>query len=219
MRRSAASLLVLALAVGCSSADLGRLDSADPDERRDGMTDLACATLDDADHAEMRSSVAERARKLAHADPNPAVRSSAIRAAVKLGLAGVQPREAAQTCGEQLSASKDPFVRLDAAEGLAALARSAPGDEATRAAVREEALDGLRKALVDEDRDLRIAAARELGNLRANGAVGDLIGALRDETPDVRYHAQRALVKITGIDKGPTFEDWAGWARDREGGR
>jgi hypothetical protein len=222
MRLWAALSLLLALAAGCASPSLAKLDSEDPDERREGVTDLACATLEEQESAEQRVAVAERARKLAHSDPNPAVRASAIRAAVKLGVAGVQPREAAQVCGEQLSpsVSKDAFVRLDAAEGLADLALRAPGDEATRAAIRQEALDGLKNALrADDDRDIRISAARSLGDMRANEAVPDLIQALHDETPDVRYHAERSLVKITGVDKGPNFEDWASWAKDRESGR
>src|SRR5262245_4883816 len=171
MRRWAALSFVIALAAGCASPSLARLDSEDPDERREGVTDLACTAVEDHELNDFRVSVAERARKLAHSDPNPAVRASAIRAAVRLGVVGVQPREAAQTCGEQLSpsVSKDGFVRLDAAEGLAALALQAPGDEATRAAIRQEALDGLKNALrADDDRDIRIAAARSLGDMRAN---------------------------------------------------
>src|SRR5258706_113802 len=134
-------LFIILLASGCSSRGMTRLDSDDPDERREGLTELSATSLEGPD-------VAQRAR----------------------------------------------------------------------AAVREEVVEGLRKALrADDDRDVRLVAARELGRLRANDAVPDLIQAMRDETPDVRYHAQRSLVKVTGIDKGPTYDDWANWKREGGG--
>lgn len=222
---AAAMIVVVSLASGCA-AQLANLDADDPDERREAVLELADRALRQRDPA-FQVTVAERARKLIASDPNPAVRGAAIEAARRLAIAGTQPREAAQAFSDTLVAYKEEhvrpeaaaFLRLVAVEALASTARHAPGDEATKQAISKEAIDSLRRALFgDDDRDVRIACARELGELKADEAKGELVRALRDETPDVRYHAQRSLVKITGVDKGPTFEDWERWLKKEGGG-
>lgn len=210
----AASLLLLSTLGGCAGPSLAELDADDPEDRRDAVRELARRSVERDDQKELRPAVAERARKLARSDPNPAVRAAAIRALARLVLAGVQPREGTQVLAEQVGVSRDEFVRIDAATTLAEVCAGVTGDEAFKKWVREESVDALKKALrIDSDRDVRIVCARELGNLRAAEAKAELVGALRDETPDVRYHAQRALVTIAGEDKGATPEEWERWLK------
>ena len=62
---------------------------------------------------------------------------------------------------------------------------------------------------------MRIHAAREIAVLRPAGpkVLPALVAALSDEAPDVRLHAQRALIAIAGADHGPTKKDWEQWVQ------
>jgi HEAT repeat protein len=51
-------------------------------------------------------------------------------------------------------------------------------------------------ALKAPDPELRIRAAQNLGEARSAAAVPALMDALKDENPDVRLEAERALRKI-----------------------
>ena len=52
------------------------------------------------------------------------------------------------------------------------------------------------RVLKAQDPQLRIRAARNLGEARSAAAVPALTDALKDENPDVRLEAERALRKI-----------------------
>ncbi|KRT74789.1 MAG: HEAT domain-containing protein [Candidatus Rokubacteria bacterium CSP1-6] len=51
-------------------------------------------------------------------------------------------------------------------------------------------------ALKAQDPQLRVRAAQNLGEARSAAAVPALMDALKDENPDVRLEAERALRKI-----------------------
>ncbi|HVY60476.1 MAG TPA: hypothetical protein VHF22_02435, partial [Planctomycetota bacterium] len=59
--------------------------------------------------------------------------------------------------------------------------------------------------------ELRVAAARALGQLRAWAAVPDLARGLLDEAPAVAAGCQRALLGITGVACPPRPELWLEW--------
>lgn len=54
-------------------------------------------------------------------------------------------------------------------------------------------IEGLIRALKDEDEDIRYWVAEALGKIGDNRAVGPLIEALKDENSYVRYRAAKAL--------------------------
>lgn len=71
----------------------------------------------------------------------------------------------------------------------------------------------------------RTAAVRIAADLADSSVIGDLIGLLNDGDPDARFHAARALERLTGTNQGrpadawredlaacqPTIELWRAW--------
>jgi HEAT repeat protein len=92
----------------------------------------------------------------------------------------------------------DAGVRRDCANALGAIAD-------------RRATSSLCKVLLyDHIVDVRRAAARALHDIKDEGAVESLIGALTDTNDSVVYNAHRALVEITGrTDLGRSSAAWS----------
>ena len=83
-----------------------------------------------------------------------------------------------------------------------------PGSiEDTAARLRAETLSG------DTNVDVRLAAARALGNIQKDPrAVGALALALRDSDPAIQYCAVASLKETSGKDFGGDVSKWTAWA-------
>lgn len=54
----------------------------------------------------------------------------------------------------------------------------------------------------------RIVAARIVADVSQPRRIGELVALLKDQNPEVRYHAARGLERLTGRDQGLTAEAW-----------
>lgn len=105
----------------------------------------------------------------------------------------------------------DAVCRWDALDSLNAVC--AAGVSADRA---EEMRDTFLKHLEDENRHVRGAAARGLGNFKDLDVLRTLIASLRDEDFAVAYACEDSLVKLTGITNGADFLAWRNWLEKNE---
>jgi len=178
----------------------------DPDVRRDAAAKLAGSVQAGQEWA------VNGLTAIALLERDPQTRCVAIR-----GLArGGDPR-AVETCLKILNHSKQPprevrvpdgEVRWDAALALAGLSERnlVPGEQCE--AVRETLLERLRN---DEDRHVRIAAARGLACYPSRAAAEGLVGALRDAEFAVAMEAAHSLERLTGKRLGADAYAWAQW--------
>ena len=65
----------------------------------------------------------------------------------------------------------------------------------------------------DKDLDVRIAAARGLGELKDPAAIPKLAAALDERDPAMQYRAMQSLQKISGKDYGDNINAWREFAR------
>ena len=193
MRATAGLLcIVAALAGGCGHAStfgptteelLGRLDSPDPDVRREAIAELS----------EPRGGREGKFPELYAtftADEDATVRSAALRA---LGRC-----EASEQMGAVTAALDDevPAVRRDAAVALDSV-------------IADEAVEPLsRAALEDPSIGVRVAAVRALRHYRRPGVLATLMEALDDPEFSVRHQAGRSLAELTGEDAGTDARRW-----------
>jgi HEAT repeat protein len=100
--------------------------------------------------------------------------------------------------------TKNPVVRVAAVNALAQI-----GDPT--------ALKTLSEALArDPSMEVRIAAAKGLGNLPNAQATEALVRVLREEKDvGLRFHASASLQKITGKDLPPNAPDWEQYLKSR----
>ncbi len=196
------------------------LNSPDPEERYDCLLALSDDAGEDPERLNELCDLALRMADLTHDPKMPdsvPLRLVAIRILGRLGKKGVRPREVAQKLGNHARKGDEPdfWCRVEALDALGTLLEGPQNlqpDENVRQEVHAALLIALSSTL-EPDRDVRIHAARELAHLRPDTkrVLEELVNALSDEAPDVRYHAQRALVAIAGDDHGPTREDWKTW--------
>ena len=106
-------------------------------------------------------------------------------AVLALSIMGPVAHEAAPALIEILTDKKNKRLQAVAAGALGNL-------------LAEEAVPALRNSLRDEDRFVRLEAARALGRIGspAKSAIPALVGALKDPEADVREAAAEALKKI-----------------------
>jgi HEAT repeat protein len=223
--RAALLASLVCVVPACSSAKLTDLDPEQPDieVRRDSLRKLGEQAHEDAD---LRAPLAEKVKRLV-IDEDVSVRLVALRVLGKLAEDGVTPHDIAQILAGRAHDDKDFWCRIEAIVDLSELARL-KDQQAIRDAARTDAEDACKHGVQPDepDRDVRIHAARELSLLadqvlaseRPERALPELIQALSDETPDVRLHANRALIAIAGADHGPGKEDWERWLKNREPG-
>jgi len=218
------SLLAIG-ATGCSSfrshdARIAGLADPDPEERYENLLALA----DETRNPETANDLCDRAFKMVDdAQECAAVKLVALRVLGRLGKEGIRTKDIAQKLANHASKGTGElnfWCRIEAVEGLASLVvgpQNTLPDESVRGEVDEALLKAIR-ADQESDHDVRIHAARELALLRPDStkALNELVGALSDETPDVRYHAERALIAIAGGDHGPHKQDWDRWVRSQQ---
>lgn len=89
----------------------------------------------------------------------------------------------------------------------------------------EKAVPGLKQLLKSSDPEVRVASAQALWHIASASSIGTLAEALKDENPQVRYYAIRALADIVGQPQwgpGPGeyeeneakyLQHWLDWAR------
>jgi len=130
-------------------------------------------------------------------DPDPTVRAACIRA---LGMHGeVEDLDRIITHLEDRAAG----VRWEAAKAL----QKIHGDQAIRPLIRRLDPD------VEDDPDVRLAAADALGQYAQPAVFDALVGALNDQSFSVAAAARRSLVTLTGQDQlGTVARDWLAWA-------
>lgn len=217
VRASIVALLLLTSACTTFRSHEGkvaRLNDPDPEERYDNLLALA----DDAeDNPEQANELCDHALRLADSPESVPVRLVALRILGHLGKKNVRVKEVAQKLANHARRTDEPdfWCRVEALDALGTLVEGPQNhlpEESVRAQVHEALLIAL-SATLEPDRDVRIHAARELAQLRPDTkkVLDELVNALSDEAPDVRYHAQRALVAIAGDDHGPTKDDWKTW--------
>jgi HEAT repeat protein len=185
------AVLVPALG-GCASLDdnLDDLSGGDQDDRIDAMLSLTEELLEgDYEHLQRRRDLSDAFRG-ALGDPSALVRQVAIDA-----LAQSEGWQAGPDIADRLR-DQNPWVRYAAATALGEI-----GAERFRERL-EEVL------AADESEDVRRAAACALGLMGAQDTVRALYLALGDPSEGVRFHAHRALVRITGKDLGEDPRDW-----------
>lgn len=164
----------------------------DPDRRRRAVNTLATAPWGgEAPYL--------RTYRLLIDDPDPTVRAACLRAIGRHG----HPDDVA-TITPYLS---DPtsFVRWEAANALERLHHP-------------DAIDPLVETLrEDEDADVRLTAARALGQYAEDRVFETLVGALNDREYSVVRQAARSLRTLTGQELGDRASEWLAWA-DANGG-
>lgn len=171
----------------------------------------------------------EQARPSLHArlEELEALRSRAGR------MSGVEQAQIAANLSRSLADDPTPLYRAHVVRTLAEL--SAPAaTEALRSAVHdrdvsvriaacaawghrgtEDAIPVLAEVLSrDTDRDVRIAAARELENYRISGVIPALGIALDDSDPALQHRAIQSLEIVTGQNFGNSVPAWRQFVRN-----
>ena len=189
------------------------LQEEDPDRRRQAVRAIARSDVV-AQHWAVKAF-----ETIARTDPDPQVRCAAIRA---LGRSGDSAAAAPllmilnwRDNPDHVPYPPDDEVRWDATAVLANLAgwqlvadQDTPRARTTFARLLKE----------DDNRNVRLEAARGLGCLDADRATLDvLVTGLSDRDFGVVYECERSLIKLTGMtfDYDPqAWTDWLGKASD-----
>ena len=187
--------------------------SDDADQRRTALAKIAKSKQHDADWA-IKGYIA-----IVLLDDDSQTRCVAIRA-----LASTHDPRAAETilkllnykdqAPEESVRAPDALCRWDAVAALADL--SAAG------AIPAECLDQTREALVgllglDPDRNVRIDAARGLGEYQHKQAVDALVKQLDDDDFAVVHQCEESLVRLTGTTYNCDPLAWETWVAANEG--
>ncbi len=181
------------------------LESPLPDDRRravdaiaasrEGRSEWAAAAFDSIARTDVDATVRVAALR--------ALRRSAGAATVPLTVKLLQP---APTPDDVRPAPG--IVRWEAALLLRDLARR--GDVAPD--MHEAALTALlHRAVLDEDRNVRIAALEGLGSFRDGRSLRALVAAMQDRDFAVQSAAEHSLAALTGERRGCDADEWAAW--------
>lgn len=191
--------LGLAVLTGCCSAELSELEASDPDDRRQA---LGCLVEQCEGDPSLRAPLVRAALALKEpaVEPDPAVRGAALRA-----LRVLRERSSTASVRSALQSEPEGSVRGAAIELLASFA-AREQDPADLEVVR-------RHLQQDKDRDVRLAAARELAAWgdRSPATTGALLRALEDYDPSVRHNARRSLGRLYQTDQGLSSKAWQRW--------
>jgi hypothetical protein len=178
------------------------LDDPNPDTRRDTIEHLAETRF--AQH----DIVLDACRIVARTDPSESVRCAAVRLLSESGDPGAATTliEILQSSGA--SARVGERVRLTTVRGLERRARdkTVPPD-------KQDAAVAVAIRLLEEDpsRDVQIEAATLLGEFPRLAALNALISALNNGDFGVVYHAERSLMRLTGVSHDHDPHDWRAW--------
>lgn len=163
----------------------------DPDRRRRAVNTLATAPWGgEAPYL--------RTYRLLVDDPDPTVRAACLRALARHG----DPSDVPAILPYLGQGEQAAFVRWEAANALERLHHPDAIDPLI-AAVRD-----------DEDADVRLAAARTLGQYAEERVFETLVGALNDREYSVVRQAARSLRTLTGQDLGDSSSRWLAWFED-----
>jgi len=215
-------LLVLVVAAFCTGCDSARrqweearrspnewldvaLESPLPDDRRravnaiaasrEGRSDWAVQAFDSIARTDIDATVRVAALR--------ALRRSAGAATVPLTVKLLQPGPPA----EDVRAAPG-IVRWEAALLLRDLARRSDVEPG----MHESALTALlHRAVLDEDRNVRIAALEALGSFRDDRSLRALVAAMQDRDFAIQSAAEHSLVALTGERRGCDPDEWAAW--------
>ncbi len=177
-----------------SAGQLARdaFDVYDADKRRNAVAQLSAASFGGEEPY-------VRMYRLLLSDPDASVRAASIKA---LGLHGAPEDVSALIAGLDDPAG---FVRWETALTLQKLHHP-------------DAVAPLLKAMAqDTEPDVRMAAARALGQYAERRVYDGLVGALDDADFGVVEAAHDSLVTLTGYDFGSDASLWVVWAQRREG--
>jgi HEAT repeat protein len=182
------------------------VSDADPDQRRAAVAKIAKSKRSDQEWA-IKGFIA-----IALLESDPQTRCVAIRA-----LARTKDPRAVETLLKLLDYRSQPprevrppdaLCRWDATAALADLSAEGAVAEESRAAVCDMLVDRLRS---DNDRHVRIAAARGLGYYAEQECVKALIVGLRDDHFAVAHECENALVRLTGRTQDCNALAWSDW--------
>lgn len=109
--------------------------------------------------------------------------------------------------------SADDRVLADALRGLYFLERNGAVDPAVQGEIVSAAVWHLSHGA---SRDVRIAAARVLGVYASVEAVDALVAALDDGDFGVVYHAERSLMRLTGVSHHHDTQAWRAWLAETD---
>ncbi len=176
-------------------------DAPTADERRGALLHLAKTRYANDDD------IFDAYVSIARSDPSVSVRCAAIRQVAE-SRRPVATDVLAEILIEAAGSQAWMRVREDALNSLYFLQRNnaiAPGDEPHLAKLAKKILE------TDESRDARIAATRLLGEYQSREGLSALMGALRDPDFGVVYHAEKSLVRLTGVENGRSLRAWHAW--------
>ena len=168
--------------------------SVDPDESRKGLALLASSSFGGED-------TYVRLYRLQSEHPDATVRALCVSA---LGTYGTV--EDVALLVQRLAVDEAAAVRWEAAKALQKL----HSQEAIAPLIRRLAKD--RDRFVEQDADVRRAAAFALGQHPEPRVFHALVGALEDTEYTVVHAAQRSLKILTGYDLGSDGALWLIWA-------
>lgn len=195
-------LWVVALTLGCCSAELPELESPEPDRRREA---LACLAKQVEGEPSLRAPLIKAATSLKEpsVEQDPAVRGAAVRT-----LRFLKAKDSVASICSALSAEPDPLVRQNEIEFLGAFAK----DDAEGAP-----LALVLRHLRDANREVRLSAAREAGAWgdRSPATTSALTRALEDPDLSVRHNARRTLSTLFGSDQGLSAQAWERWLEQK----
>jgi HEAT repeat protein len=163
-------------------------DVPSPAERIAALRELA----DEARRTpvEQKHQIARQLAEAIRTEEDPLIREEIIR------TLGVYPGPGSDAVLRSALEDPEPEVRAVACE-----AWGARGDEEA-VALLSGVLDG------DLDTDVRLAAARALGQSRNSAAVAALGRGLEDKDPAIQYRCVLSLERVTGKDLGNDVNHW-----------
>ncbi len=188
------------------------LEHGDADVRREAINVLANVRHPD-------ESIVDTFDLAARADPSDAVRCAAIRALGRHhGANAVATLLAILENSSRATDRRDASdkVRWEAINALLEQAHRADVDDRTPVEDRFHATDAVRDTAMrllasDPSRDVRLVAARLLGDYPSLETLHALIDALGQSDFGVVYEAERALTRLTGKTHGHRPASWKGW--------
>jgi hypothetical protein len=156
-----------------------------PDERREGINYLVARDFG------KRDPYTERYEQIALTDKDYLVRATAVRA--------LNRARDAEATGVFISALSDqsPMVRLEGAKALS----NVPDPAALAPLIR--LLEN-----INEDRDVRIAAAQALKHYKNLQTARTLVNMLSERNFGVAWQSRQSLVDLTGKDLGYDEAEW-----------
>jgi len=212
LRKMFFSLLIFGLVAGCDEkrefnlhkrtpqeSSLVALKSSNADDRYRGLVELEKSK---AFHDEWAVKVMI---VIARTDPSSSVRALAVH-----NLGRVNDTRVWSTLFDAMDDSDDR-VRFEAAWALAQTSFTDPRSEADKTIAQKAPTMLIRALASDPCLDVRINAARALGQFKNHQVLLALIAALKDNDFAVRFEAERSLIRLTGKTFQGNSGKWLAW--------